>query len=191
THQPVETLPALRAIPNVLTFRPADPVETAECYELALDSKDAPSVLALSRQNLPTLRTEHTDENLSAKGAYVISAAEGERKVTIIATGSEVSLAVEAQALLKAKGIGAAVVSMPCSALFDRQPAEYKARVLGKGTVRVAVEAASTYGWDRYVGEDGAIIGMTTFGASAPAEQLYPHFGITAQAVADAALARL
>ncbi|CAA7622219.1 transketolase 1, thiamin-binding [Magnetospirillum sp. SS-4] len=191
THQPIETLAALRATPNVLVFRPCDPVETMEAYEAALENTNGPSVMALSRQNLPTLRTEHTDENRAARGAYVLSEAKGKRQVTILATGSEVSLALDAQKLLADKGVGAAVVSMPCWELFERQPKEYRASVLGDGTVRVAVEALGTFGWERWVGLDGAVIGMTGFGASAPAEKLYEHFGITAGAVADAALARL
>ncbi|BAE50185.1 transketolase [Paramagnetospirillum magneticum] len=192
THQPIETVAALRATPNVLVFRPADPVETMEAYEAALDNAKGPSVFALSRQNLPTLRTTHTDENLTAKGAYVLAEAEGKkRQVTLIATGSEVSLAMEARKLLADKGIAAAVVSMPCWELFERQPKEYRNSVLGEGTVRVAVEALGTFGWERWVGENGAVIGMNGFGASAPAEKLYEHFGITAQAVADAAQARL
>ncbi|HSV29756.1 MAG TPA: transketolase [Candidatus Omnitrophota bacterium] len=191
THQPIETLAALRATPNVLVFRPCDPIETAEAYECALLNDKGPSCFALSRQNLPTLRTEHTDENKTAKGAYVMSEAKGKRQVTIIATGSEVSLALDAQKLLQEKGVGAAVVSMPCWELFDRQPKEYRAAVLGEGSVRVAVEALGTFGWERYVGTEGAVIGMPGFGASAPAEKLYEHFGITARAVADAALARL
>ncbi|WP_096700973.1 transketolase [Magnetospirillum sp. 15-1] len=193
THQPIETLAALRATPNVLVFRPADPVETMEAYEAALENTTGPSVFALSRQNLPTLRTTHTDENLTAKGAYVLAEAEGgkKRQVTLIATGSEVSLAMEARKLLADKGVAAAVVSMPCWELFERQPKEYRASVLGEGTVRVAVEALGTFGWERWVGENGAVIGMNGFGASAPAEKLYEHFGITAQAVAAAAQARL
>ncbi|ARJ67375.1 transketolase [Magnetospirillum sp. ME-1] len=191
THQPIETLSALRATPNVLVFRPADPVETMEAYEAALENATGPSVFALSRQNLPTLRTTHTDENLTAKGAYVISDAKGKRQVTLIATGSEVSLAIEAQKLLAESGIAAAVVSMPCWELFERQPKEYRSSVLGEGTVRVAVEALGTFGWERWTGENGAVIGMNGFGASAPAEKLYEHFGITARAVADAAQARL
>jgi transketolase len=191
THQPIETLAALRATPNVLVFRPADPVETMEAYEAALENATGPSVFALSRQNLPTLRTTHTDENLTAKGAYVISEAKGKRQVTLIATGSEVSLAMEAQKLLADKGIAACVVSMPCWELFERQPKEYRSAVLGEGTVRVAVEALGTFGWERWVGENGAVIGMNGFGASAPAEKLYEHFGITAAKVAEAALARL
>ncbi|OJX73807.1 transketolase [Magnetospirillum sp. 64-120] len=191
THQPIETIAALRATPNTLVFRPADAVETMEAYELALLNHKGPSCFALSRQNLPTVRTTHTAENLTAKGAYVLSEASGKRQVTLLATGSEVSMALEAQKLLADKGVAAAVVSMPCWELFDKQSKEYRASVLGEGTVRVAVEALSTFGWERYVGLDGAVIGMTGFGASAPADKLYAHFGITAQAVADAALARL
>lgn len=148
-------------------------------------------MFALSRQNLPTLRTTHTADNLTAKGGYVLAEAEGKRQVTLIATGSEVSLAMDARKLLADKGVAAAVVSLPCWELFDRQSKEYRASVLGEGTVRVAVEALGTFGWERYVGLDGAVVGMTGFGASAPADKLYQHFGITAQAVADAALARL
>jgi len=191
THQPIETLAALRATPNVLVFRPADPVETMEAYEAALDNASGPSVFALSRQNLPTLRTTHTDENLTAKGAYVLSASKGKRQVTLIATGSEVSLAMEAQKLMAEKGVEAAVVSMPCWELFECQPKEYRAQVLGEGCVRIAIEALGTFGWERWTGEDGATVGMTGFGASAPAEKLYEHFGITAAKVVDAALARL
>ncbi|MGE5546950.1 MAG: transketolase [Solirubrobacterales bacterium] len=191
THQPIETIAALRATPNVLVFRPCDPVETAEAYEVALLNDKGPSVFALSRQNLPTVRTEHTEENKVAKGGYVLAEAKGKRQVTLLATGSEVSMALEAQKLLQEKGVGAAVVSMPCWELFDRQPKEYRSAVLGEGSVRVAVEALGTFGWERYVGLDGAVVGMTGFGASAPADKLYEHFGITARAVADAALARL
>lgn len=190
THQPIEHLASLRAIPNLLVFRPCDPVETMECYEAALENDKGPSLLSFSRQNLPTLRAD-ARQNKSALGAYVLAEAEGKRRVTLIATGSEVELALHARDLLKAKGVGAAVVSMPCWELFDRQDASYRESVLGKGTVRVAVEAASTFGWERYVGPDGAVVGLTTFGLSAPAEQVYQHFGITAEAVAAAALARL
>ncbi|PWC32163.1 transketolase [Azospirillum sp. TSO22-1] len=190
THQPVEHLAALRAIPNLLVLRPGDAVETAECWQIALERADGPSVLALTRQNVPTLRTEHTAENRSARGAYVLLEAEGERKVTLLATGSEVSLAVEARAALQAEGIGAAVVSMPSWELFERQDAAYQAKVLGTG-VRVAVEAAARLGWDRWLGANGAFVGMTGFGESAPYQELYKHFGITAEAVVKAAKARL
>ncbi|WP_395458338.1 transketolase [Azospirillum melinis] len=190
THQPVEHLAALRAIPNLLVLRPADAVETAECWQIALEATGAPSVLALTRQNVPTLRTEHTAENLSARGAYVIVEAEGERKATILATGSEVSLAVEARKALQAQGIGTAVVSMPSWELFERQDDAYKASVLGTG-VRVGVEAAIRLGWDRWLGDKGAFVGMAGFGESAPYQELYKHFGITAEAVVDAVKARL
>ena len=189
THQPVEHLASLRAMPGLYVMRPCDTVETAECWQLALNAKQ-PSVLALTRQALPTLRLTHTDENLCAKGGYVIAEAEGKRQATIIATGSEVSLAMDARAKLKADGINAAVVSMPSWEMFDAQTESYRAQVLGDG-VRVAVEAASTFGWEKYVGPKGAVIGMTTFGASAPAPELYKHFGITADAVVKAVKARL
>ncbi len=189
THQPVEHLASLRAIPGLLVMRPCDTVETAECWEIALNAKQ-PSILALTRQGLPTLRTVHTDENRCAKGGYVLAEADGKRQATIIATGSEVSLAMDARAKLKAAGINAAVVSLPSWELFDAQDASYRAAVLGN-VPRVAVEAASTFGWERYVGDKGAIIGMTTFGASAPAPELYKHFGITADAVVAAVKARV
>ncbi len=190
THQPVEHLMALRAIPNLLVFRPCDAVETMECYELALAHQTGPSLFALSRQNLPTLRTD-AGENRSARGAYVLAPAVGKAQVTLIATGSEVELALKAQALLATDGIAASVISMPCWELFDRQDAAYRASVLPEDTVKVAVEAGLATGWERYVGPTGAIVGLTGFGLSAPADQLYRHFGITAEAVADAARARL
>lgn len=185
THQPVEHLAALRSIPDLLVFRPCDGIETAECWEIALEAKTTPSLLALSRQGLPTVRGEGKD-NLSARGAYVLSEAEGKRQVTLLATGSEVMLALEAQAQLKKDGIAAAVVSMPCFELFDRQDAAYQASVLGTAP-RVAVEAGIRMGWDRYIGDKGAFVGMLSFGASAPAEKLYEHFGITTEAVVKAA----
>jgi transketolase len=191
THQPIEHLASLRAIPNLLVFRPADTVETAECWEMALRNREHPSVLALSRQALPTVRTTHTPDNLSARGAYVLIRAEGERRATLIATGSEVSTAIAARDKLQTEGIGTAVVSMPCWELFDEQPASYRDEVLRPSTVRVAIEAASPFGWERYVGPDGAVIGMPGFGASAPAGDLYKHFGITADAAAAAVKAWL
>ncbi|MEQ8249868.1 MAG: transketolase [Oceanibaculum nanhaiense] len=190
THQPVEHLAALRAMPNLYVFRPADTVETAECWQIALQSEGTPSVLSLTRQGLPTVRTTHTAENLSAKGGYVLAEAEGKRQVTLIATGSEVEIALAARDMLKAEGIGAAVVSMPCCELFDAQDEAYRQQVLGDGP-RIAVEAAIGFGWERYLGEKGCFIGMTGFGASAPAPQLYKHFGITAEAVVAAAKARI
>jgi transketolase len=191
THQPVEHLASLRAIPNLLVFRPADTIETAECWALALASADRPSILALSRQGVPTVRTEHTDENLSAHGGYVLSPSKGERQVTLIATGTEVEIALAAQKRLQEDGIAAAVVSLPCWELFDAQPAHYRDEVLGTEALKIAIEAASTFGWERYVGADGAVIGMTGFGASAPAPDLYRHFGITADAAVAAVKARL
>lgn len=191
THQPVEQLAALRAIPNHLVFRPADVVETAECWELALKSTKAPSTLALTRQNLPTVRTEHTDENLSAYGAYELAAANGEAKVTIFATGSEVEIALNARAMLEEKGIPARVVSVPCFELFEQQTEAYQQATLGNAPVKIAVEAAISLGWERFIGENGVFIGMKGFGASGAIEDLYKHFGITAQAVVDAAQAKL
>ncbi|MCB2100851.1 MAG: transketolase [Rhodobacterales bacterium] len=191
THQPVETLATLRATPNFNVFRPCDPVETAECWALALENEKTPSGLVLTRQGVPTLRTTHTDDNLCAKGAYVLAEAEGgDRQVTLLATGSEVSIAMDARAALQADGVPTAVVSMPCWELFETQDAAYRASVLGGG-VRVAVEAAVRMGWDRWLGENGGFVGMSSFGASAPAPQLYQHFGITAEAVAAEAKARL
>ncbi len=191
THQPVEHLAALRAIPNLLVFRPADTVETAECWALALKARHQPSVIALSRQAVPAVRLKNGKENLSALGGYILARAEGRRQATILATGSEVSIALAARDLLQREGIGAAVVSLPCWQLFDAQPEAYRRRVLGRSRGRVAVEAASPFGWERYVGSADAVVGMRSFGASAPAADLYRHFGITAEAVAAAAKARL
>ena len=190
THQPVEHMAALRTIPNLLVMRPCDTVETAECWAIALQQKDRPSILALTRQALPVLRTEHTDTNKSALGGYIISPAQGKARATLIATGSEVSLAVEAQKKLQEAGIAANVVSMPSWELFDAQSDAYKREVLGDG-VRVAIEAAGPFGWERYLGATGAFIGMRGFGASAPAPELYKHFGITADAAVTAVKARL
>jgi transketolase len=186
THQPVEHLSALRAIPNLYVMRPADSVECAECWEIALFAKHTPTVLALTRQGLPVLRAAHTGENLSAKGGYVLSEPKGKRDVTLIGTGSELSLAVEAAQALGGEGIAAAVVSMPCVELFATQDEAYREAVLGAGPC-VAVEAAIEQGWERWLGRDGIFIGMRGFGASAPAQDLYKHFGITAEAVAAAA----
>lgn len=186
THQPVEQLAALRAIPNLHVMRPADSVECAECWELALLAKDRPTIMALTRQGLPLLRTTHIDENLSARGAYVLFEPEGGRDVTLLATGSEVPLAMDAAKLLQGEGIKAAVVSMPCWELFDAQAEDYRAGVLGTAP-RVGVEAAVEFGWQKWLGQQGAFIGMRGFGASAPAQELYKHFGITPEAVAAAA----
>jgi transketolase len=191
THQPIEHLAALRAIPNLNVFRPADGIETAECWALALEHRHTPSVLALTRQALPTVRLEKTSENLCARGGYILREAAGPRQATLIATGSEVEIALEAQSELASMGIGAVVVSLPCWRLFDQQPKVYRNTVLGPSTVRVAIEAASPLGWEKYVGMDGLIIGMKSFGASAPCEDLYAHFGITAEAVVKAVQAKL
>ncbi|WP_292070895.1 transketolase [Brevundimonas sp. UBA7534] len=191
THQPVEHLAALRAIPNLLVFRPADTVEAMECWKVALETKTAPSALALSRQKTPAVRTVASSENLSAKGAYEIKAANGEAKVTLFGTGTELALALKAAETLEAEGTPTRVVSVPCFELFEQQDAAYQASLIGRGTVRVAVEAAIKQGWERFIGEDGAFVGMSGFGASAPAEVLYEKFGITAEAVVAAAKARL
>ncbi len=191
THQPVEHLASLRAMPNLNVFRPADAVETAECWALALAGTATPSVIALTRQGVPAVRTEHSDENLCARGGYVLAEAGGERRVTLLASGSEIAIAIAARAALEADGVPTTVVSLPCWELFDRQDAAYRVATLGPGSVRVAVEAAVMQGWERYVGDGGATVGMTSFGASAPAKDLYAHFGITAEAVVEAAKARL
>ena len=191
THQPIEHLAISRATPNTWVFRPCDTVETAEAWELALTSKETPSVLSLTRQNLKTLRTEHKAKNLTAQGAYVLADATGKRQAILLATGSEVEIAMAARDLLQAEGIGTRVVSMPCWELFEEQDEAYRRRVLPAGPVRVAVEAAIRFGWDRWLfGQGGkreksGFVGMHDFGASAPAEVLYEQFGITAQAVAD------
>ena len=191
THQPVEHLASLRCMPNLQVFRPADPVETVECWQLALEARATPSVMVLSRQNVPTLR-DASGENLSARGGYVLAEAEaGPRQVTLVATGTEVSIAMEARAVLEGEGIGSAVVSLPCMSLFDAQPEAYRREVLRPETLRVGIEAAVRFGWDRVIGEDGLFIGMTGYGASAPAPELYRHFGITPKAVVAAVKTRL
>jgi transketolase len=187
THQPVEQLAALRAMPNLNVFRPADAVECAECWQIALSTPKTPSVLALTRQSVPLApRKAESTENLSAKGAYVVTEPEGGRDVTLIGTGSELALAVAAAKTLAQEGIKAAVVSMPCWELFEAQPKDYQDAVLGQAP-RVAVEAAMEFGWRRWLGSDGTFVGMHGFGASAPGPDLYKHFGITADAVAAAA----
>ena len=180
THQPIEHLASYRAMPNILTFRPCDVVETAECWQLALTEEKRPSILALSRQNLPTLRTD-CDKNLASKGAYVISEAKKTRDATIIATGSEVSIAVETQKILFEKNIDVAVVSMPCQELFEEQSLNYQMEVLGAKPV-ISVEAGTTFGWNRYAQKT---IGIDCFGASAPASKLYEHFGLTPSHIAE------
>ncbi len=193
THQPVEHLAMLRATPNMRVFRPADTIETAEAWELALSSTKTPSVLSLTRQGLPTVRTEHKTRNLTSQGAYVLAEAEGKRQAILIATGSEVEIALRARDLLHADGIGTRVVSMPCWELFEEQDEAYRRKILPAGPVRIAVEAAMRFGWDRWLfGERGkreksGFIGMHGFGASAPISDLYREFGITPEAVADKA----
>ena len=184
THQPIEQLASFRAMPNILTFRPCDVVETAEAWALAIEQTSMPSILALSRQTLPALR-EETKHNLSARGAYIIAGDAKKRQATLIATGSEVGLAVEARNKLKEDGIEVAVVSMPCAELFDKQDILYQEEILGTAP-RIAVEAASKFGWEKYVGLKGDIIGMDGFGASAPGAELYKYFGITVEEVVDA-----
>tara|TARA_R110002072_G_scaffold86774_19_gene195925 strand:+ start:6845 stop:8824 length:1980 start_codon:yes stop_codon:yes gene_type:complete len=183
THQPVEHVQSLRMIPNLLVMRPADTVETAECWQIALEQKDRPTVLALSRQNLPQLRTKAEPSPLSAKGGYRLRSPEGKAKVTLIATGSELQLAVECAERLEEQGIAAAVVSMVCTQLFDEQPDSYRAETIPADSLRVSIEAGTTFGWERYTGEHGLNIGLDRFGASAPAEDLFAKFGFTADAI--------
>lgn len=197
THQPVEHLAISRSTPNTLVFRPADLVETAECWEVALQQKATPSVMALSRQNLPAVRKTHTAQNLSAKGAYVLAEATGKRQVILIATGSEVEIAMKARDLLEAEGIGTRVVSMPSMELFAQQDEAWRKKVLPGGPVRIAIEAGVRQGWDRWLlGERGKeakadFVGMSSFGASAPYDRLYKEFGITAEAAVAKAKALL
>ena len=183
THQPIEQLASLRAMPNLLLFRPADAIETAECWAAALHEKKRPSLLALSRQALPVLRGEGGDEPGVARGAYVLADADGPRRLTLLASGSEVTLAIAARRLLQESGVPTAVVSIPCFALFDEQSAAYRADVLGRAP-RLAIEAASPFGWARYVGSEANVVGLSHFGASAPAGELYAHFGLTAESIA-------
>ena len=192
THQPVEHLAALRAIPRLKVFRPCDAVETIECWQLALESKDGPSVLALTRQNLAQLRHGFDERNRCAAGAYELIAADDEAAVvSLFAAGSEVAIAVEAKKLLAGRKISARVVSVPCFELLFALPEAERAAVIGKARVNVAIEAGIRQGWDAIIGSAGAFVGMTGFGASAPAKDLYQHFGLTAEKVAEAALSRL
>ena len=181
THQPVEHVASLRAMPNMTVFRPCDGVEAAECWELALRNDTGPSTLALTRQKVKSARTTHTDENLSAKGGYVLSDAK-DAKAVLIATGSEVEIAMAAQAALAEKGVPVRVVSMPSMDLFDQQSESYQAETLGGDLPKVAIEAGVRFGWDRWIGHDGGFVGMSSFGASAPYQDLYNHFNITADA---------
>jgi transketolase len=191
THQPVEQVAALRAMPNLLVFRPADGVETAECWRVALEHSARPSLMALSRQKTPAVRTKPETENLSAKGAYEIAPASTTAKVSLFASGTEVAIAMAARDLLEAEGVPTRVVSTPCWGLFDAQKPAYQAQTIGNAPVRVAVEAGVRQGWDRFVGEDGGFVGMHGFGASAPYEVLYKQFGITAEGVVAAVKAKL
>jgi len=190
THQPVEHLAALRAIPNCYTYRPCDGVETAECWELAINSKDAPSILALTRQGLPTLR-DNSDDNKVARGAYILKESAGDPDVTLFASGSEVEIAHDAYERLTGEGIAVRLVSVPCMDLFFEQDGEYFQKLVCNKSVKIAVEAGIRQGWDRIIGGHSTFIGMDSFGASAPADQLYKHFGITADAVVEAAKKRL
>jgi transketolase len=191
THQPVEHLAALRAIPNMRVFRPCDAVEVAECWELALNRIDGPTVLALTRQNLPQLRTDAPNDNRCAHGAYELFAAQGEAKVSLFASGSEVEIAVAAQKQLAERGIPSRVVSVPSLELLLLQPEERQKAIIGNAPVKIAIEAAVRWGWDAVIGRDGEFIGMHGFGASAPAKDLFKHFGITAEAAVNAALKRV
>ena len=192
THQPVEHVASLRAIPGLRVFRPADGVEAAECWQAALEHRNGPALMALSRQKTPAVRTKAADRNLSAHGAYELAASEGgAAQVTLFATGTEVAVALGARDLLQADGTPTRVVSTPCWELFDLQPLSYREEVIGGAPVRIAVEAGIRQGWEKFIGEDGGFIGMTGFGASAPAERLYKEFGITAEAVAAEAKAKL
>jgi transketolase len=190
THQPVEHLQSLRAMPGLLVMRPADTLETAECWELALNNAERPTVLALTRQNLPAVRHD-AGENLCAKGGYRLKAAEAGRQVVLIATGSEVGLALNVADALEGRGIGADVVSMPCTELFDEQPEAYRADILTADALRVSIEAGTTFGWERYTGVDGVRIGLDHFGASAPAEVLFEEFGFSVDKIVPKILARL
>jgi len=191
THQPIEHLASLRAMPNLLVMRPADAVETAECWQVALSQKSRPTVLALSRQNLPQVRLSSADGNLSARGAYALKTAEAPRKVVLMASGSEVSIALECAQALEAQGVGADVISMVCFELFDEQPDDYRAALIGRDALRVSIEAGCTFGWERYTGIAGLNIGIDRFGASAPAEELYAKFGLTAEAIVPRILNKL
>jgi transketolase len=191
THQPVEHLAALRAIPNMRVFRPCDSIEVAECWEIALNRNDGPTVLALTRQNLPQLRSSAPADNPCSHGAYELVGAQGDAKVSLFASGSEVEIAVAAQKQLAERGIASRVVSVPSLELLLAQPAERQQAIIGNAPVKIAIEAAVRWGWDAVIGKDGEFIGMHSFGASAPAKDLYKHFGITAEAAVNAVLGRL
>jgi len=194
THQPIEHLQSLRAMPQLEVYRPADAVETAECWALALAS-DEPSVLALTRQNLKPVRTEASGENLCSRGAYRLKSAENNRKVIILATGSEVEIAVATAARLEEQGIGTDVVSMPCTERFDAQPAGYREDILpdvsNREILRVSIEAGTTFGWERYTGLHGLRVGIDRFGVSAPAKDAYGYFGLTPDAISERVLGHM
>ncbi|HET6536882.1 MAG TPA: transketolase [Sphingopyxis sp.] len=190
THQPIEHIQSLRAMPNLLVMRPADAVETAECWAIALEQKDRPTLLALTRQNLPAFRDD-ASVNLSAKGAYRVKAAGADRKVVLLGTGSEVSLAREVAEKLEAAGIGADVVSMVSTELFDEQDGAYQADILPRDALIVSIEAGTTFGWERYTGRDGLRFGIDSFGASAPIDDLYRHFGLTVDGIVPQILAKV
>ena len=194
THQPIEHLQSLRAMPQLEVYRPADAVETAECWALALASEE-PSILALTRQNLPQVRTIASEENLCARGAYRLKPAQAERKVILIATGSEVEIALNAAGLLEAQGIGTDVVSMPCTERFDAQPWQYREDILpdvsNRQVLRVSIEAGTTFGWERYTGLHGLRIGIDRFGVSAPAPDAYKYFGLTPDAIVGRVLEQM
>jgi transketolase len=191
THQPVEHLAALRAIPNMRVFRPCDAIEVTECWELALDRINGPTVLVLTRQNLPQLRTTTPADNPCSHGGYELVAAQGETKVSLFATGSEVEIAVAAQKQLAERGVAARVVSVPSLELLLAQPADKQQAIIGNAPVKIAIEAAVRWGWDAVIGHDGVFIGMHSFGESGPAKELYKHFGITAEATVNAVLKRV
>ncbi|MEP2736706.1 MAG: transketolase [Erythrobacter sp.] len=191
THQPIEHVASLRAMPNLLVMRPADTVETAECWKIALEQKDRPTVLALTRQGLPQMRLDAANENMSGRGGYRLKSAEADRKVVLIATGSEVHIAAECAAELEKQGIGADVVSMVCTELFDEQSDDYKDDVIPGGALKVSIETGTTFGWERYTGLKGLNIGIDRFGASAPAGDLFAKFGFTAEAIVPQILNKL
>jgi transketolase len=191
THQPIEHFATLRATPNTMVLRPADGVEVAECWELALEAKDQPVAMILTREAVPPVRSGYNPENLCRRGAYVLEEASGKANVTLLATGSEVWVAQGARRILEQRGIPTRVVSMPCLDLFDRQTERFRHSILDPCTLRVSIEAATTWGWDRYVGPEGLAIGLTTFGASGLPDELMAHFGITPEAVADLIQAKL
>ena len=191
THQPVEHLSSLRAMPNCYVYRPADAIETLECWQLALECKDAPAILALTRQGVPTLREKFQAENQCQKGAYILSEATSKLDVTIFGTGSELSLAVKAKQKLEQDNIGVRVVSVPSVEHFKQQNKEYKVSLLCNDSIKVAVEAAARYGWEQFIGSHGIFIGMNGFGESAPAIDLYKHFGITTDAIVQAVKDRI